>query len=93
MDIGTRAAVEPSQEQLIEVIAAALGSVLERDLGPVTGSTRLFDDIGMDSTNVLDLMMALEESLDLEFYTDDLELSHFATVGKLAEFIAGMLAA
>jgi acyl carrier protein len=36
---------------------------------------------------VLDLMLQLEESLGIEFDTDNLQLSHFESVRTLAAFV------
>ncbi|HEY6796340.1 MAG TPA: acyl carrier protein [Kineosporiaceae bacterium] len=74
-------------DQMVSVIATALSAVLERDLGEVTGSTRLFDEIGLDSTGLLDLLMHLEESLGIELAAEELELEHFATCDALAGFL------
>jgi acyl carrier protein len=72
---------------LHRVIAEALGGVLQRDLGDIGPETMLFDELGLDSTGVLDLMLKLEELLGIELDTDELEMGHFATVGNLARFL------
>ena len=72
---------------LHRVIAEALGGVLERDLGDIGPETMLFDELGLDSTGVLDLVLRLEELLGVGLDTDELEVDHFATVGNLAGFL------
>lgn len=74
-------------------IATALGSVLERDLGELAPETQLFDQLGLDSTGVLDLLLELEELLGVEIDTDSLEMNHFATVDSLGGFLIAELAA
>lgn len=76
---------------LHRVIAEALGGVLQRDLGGIGPETMLFDELGLDSTGVLDLMLQLEELLGIELDTDDLEMGHFATVSNLAGFLEAAL--
>jgi len=76
---------------LHRVIAEALGGVLERDLEDIGLETMLFDELGLDSTGVLDLMLRLEELLGVELDTDELEMGHFATVGNLAGFLEAAL--
>ncbi|MEU8180120.1 acyl carrier protein [Micromonospora sp. NPDC049044] len=80
-------AAQPSTDRVIDVVAEALSAVLERDIGEIDRDTKLFEEIGLDSTGVLDLMMYLEEALEMQFYTENLEMSHFLTVGALADFI------
>lgn len=57
------------------------------DLHRVIVETMLFDELGLDSTGVLDLTLRLEELLGVELDTDALEMGHFATVGKLVGFL------
>jgi len=74
--------------ELVTAVAAALSAVLERDVSDAREETALFHELGLDSTGVLDLLMLLEERLDLELDTDNLEMKHFSTVGSLADFLA-----
>lgn len=76
-----------NRDRAISAITKALTAILNRPLGPVTAETRLFDELGLDSTGALDLVMNLEEDLGIEFYTENLEFTHFATVGALADFV------
>ncbi|WP_446750374.1 acyl carrier protein [Streptomyces sp. AC1-42T] len=68
-------------------INESLGQVLNRDLEPGDDSPRLFDDLGLDSTSVLELLMRLEDELGIEFDTDSLEQHHFENVGTLADYV------
>ncbi|GAB7034761.1 phosphopantetheine-binding protein [Streptomyces sp. NPDC021749] len=81
------------QDRVIAAVTEALGDVLQRDLTGLATDTRLFDELGLDSTGVLDLLLALEELLDCEFDTENLEMSHFATAGSLADHLMGELRA
>lgn len=74
-------------ERIVDAIILALSRVLD-DLPELTESSRLFDEVGLDSTGVFELLMQLEELLDIEFDTDNLQMSHFASVRSLAEFVA-----
>lgn len=77
---------EPADETYRSVIRA-LAEVLRRDLSDVGPQTRLFEDLNLDSTSVLELLMAIEEELGVEFDADDLEQSHFATVESLTRYV------
>lgn len=75
------------RSQVVQAIVDALASVLDRSLPDVTESTRLFQDLDLDSTSVLGLLMALEDELDMEVDPESLEQGHLETVGTLTDFI------
>jgi acyl carrier protein len=68
-------------------IVRALSQVLNRDLPDVSAETRLFEDLNLDSTSVLDLLMVIEEDLGCEFDPDTLQQKHFATIGSLTDYV------
>ncbi|QBI52623.1 phosphopantetheine-binding protein [Streptomonospora litoralis] len=72
-------------------IIDALAQVLKQDPASLTAGTRLFDDLGLDSTTVLELLMRLEEELEVEFDTEGLEQHHFETVDTLTDFAVAQL--
>ncbi|KOU36276.1 acyl carrier protein [Streptomyces sp. WM6378] len=82
-----------AQDRTIATVREALADVLERELPDLGGDARLFDDYGLDSTGVLDLLMRLEEAFDVEFDTEELEMHHFATVRTLADYVAAAASA
>ena len=65
----------------------AVIAVLNRESVQVTEQTRLMDELGLDSTNVLELLMHLEDQLDTTIDSDTLEQHHFETVGTLADYV------
>jgi acyl carrier protein len=74
-------------ERVVDAVIRALTRVLGDGLPELTEDSRLFDEVGLDSTGVFELLMQLEELLDMEFDTDNLEMSHFASVRSLADFV------
>lgn len=70
-----------------ERVVEALSSVLGRELADVDDSTRLFDDLNLDSTSVLGMLMELEDKVGMEVDADELEPEHLETVGALTDFI------
>jgi len=68
-------------------ITVALSEVLQRDLDDVAEDTRLFEDLNLDSTTVIELLMALEDVLGILVDPDTLEPEHFTTVGALADYV------
>jgi acyl carrier protein len=81
--------VTAERERIVSAITSALATVLDYELPELTEDSRLFDQLGLDSTGVFELLMQLEESLDIEFDTDNLEMGHFESVRSLADFVAG----
>lgn len=77
--------------ELIAAITTAVARVLKRDPAGIEAGTRLFDDLGLDSTSVLELLMELEGELDVEFDADTLEQHHFATVESLAGYVQSQM--
>ncbi|WP_433331292.1 acyl carrier protein [Spirillospora sp. CA-294931] len=71
----------------VATIVGSLAESTQLDAATIGENSRLFDELGLDSTTVLGLLMAIEEELDIEFDTDTLEQRHFETVGTLATFV------
>jgi acyl carrier protein len=78
--------------ELTEALTAALNEVLKRDLPELTDQTRLFEDLHLDSTSILELLMAIEDTVGIEVDPESLDMSHFATFGSLAGYVSGRLA-
>ena len=76
-------AADPIQDAVV----SALSKVLNKELTGVTAQTRLFEDLSLDSTSVLELLMVIEEDLGIEFDADGLQQEHFATVGSLSGYV------
>lgn len=74
---------------LLEEIKGALAEVLNTEAREdIQLSTSLFDELYLDSTSVLELLMTLEDRIEgLEIDPDDLEPDVFDTVGSLAAYI------
>ncbi len=72
---------------VVSAVITALAQVLKREPDSIAEQTRLLDDLGLDSTNVLELLMNLEDQLGLEFDSDTLEQRHFESVDTLAGYI------
>jgi acyl carrier protein len=75
------------REEIVSVIADALERMFGRPLHSATSQTRLFEEVGLDSTRVLELLLELEDGLGIEFDADDLEQGHFQTLGTLADYV------
>ncbi|MGB2570918.1 acyl carrier protein [Micromonospora citrea] len=73
--------------RLAERTVRVLAGVVQRDPQTLHQDTRLFADLGMDSTNALELLMTLEDEFGFEFDPETLESRHLETVGSLTDYI------
>ena len=58
---------------------------LDVDEDKVTNDANITEDLGADSLDVVDLVMSIEESFDLEI--PDEEVENIKTVGDIVKFI------
>jgi len=68
-------------EKVKEIIAAQLGT----DEDSISMETSLVDDLGADSLDVVELIMAFEEEFDMEIA--DGEAENIKTVADIVEYI------
>ncbi len=83
--------MQPRQQvegDLTATLIAALSQLLNRDAATIDAGSRLFEDLGIDSTGVLELLMQLETELGVEFDAETLEPNDFETVGSLVAYVA-----
>src|SRR5690242_11409964 len=71
----------------VAAITGSLAKSMRLDAATIGENSRLFDELGLDSTTVLELLMTIEGELGMGFDTDILEQHHFETVGTLATFV------
>jgi acyl carrier protein len=77
---------------ILNHVRITLSTVLNRDVPELSEEARLFEDLALDSTSVIELLMSLEDTIDVEIDPDELEPEVFKTVGSLADFIAANFA-
>ncbi|MFD7450279.1 acyl carrier protein [Kitasatospora sp. NPDC059827] len=74
--------------KFVEAVRKGLSEVLDKDVSGADENVRLFDELGLDSSSALELLITIEEILDVQFDADELDMTHFETVGSLAGFVA-----
>lgn len=86
--------VEPADDRgrVLATVSAVLAKVLGRALPSLADETALIDDLGLDSTQVLELLMDLEEKLGVEFDFDVLEQDDIETLGSITNFALAAVA-
>ena len=68
-------------EKVKEIVAENLGA----DINTLTEETSFKDDIGADSLDLFEMVMALEEEYGKEIPTEDLE--KLTTIGEVVEYL------
>lgn len=71
-------------EKIKGIVAEALGA----EESTLTTETSFEEDLGVDSLDLFEMVMALEEEFDVEIPTDDLE--NMKTLGDVEEYIKNL---
>ncbi|MFJ1798403.1 MULTISPECIES: acyl carrier protein [unclassified Streptomyces] len=74
-------------QNVVTAIEAALSEVLEREVDGLTKDVRLFEDLHLDSTSVLEMLMALEDGIGIVVDPEDLDMDDFKSVGTLTDYV------
>ena len=80
------------RERVMESIYVVLPDVLAGDSGDsreFSEKTRLMEDLGLTSTTTLELMLGLEDALDIQIDVEEIQPDDLASLGTLADFVAG----
>jgi len=81
-----------NRTDLVTAILGCLQEVLKRPLPSAGEQTRLFEELHLDSTTTLELLMAVEEAVGVEFDMEALHMEDFQSVGTLADSVESILA-
>jgi acyl carrier protein len=71
------------EKRVKEIVAEQLG----RDVNEVTGESSFIDDLGADSLDIVELVMAMEDEFGIEIPDEDAE--KIKTVKDVVEYIKG----
>ena len=70
---------------VLDKIREILANQFEVDVDTITADTDIAEDLGADSLDVVDVLMSLEETFDVEI--PDEEIEKLTTVGALVAYI------
>lgn len=70
---------------MFERIQAIIADKLSIDESSVTMEASFIDDLNADSLDIVELIMALEDELDMEIPDEDVE--NFKTVGDVVNYV------
>jgi acyl carrier protein len=76
------ASVEEISERVKSIVAEQLGAAAD----DVTSKASLIEDLGADSLDIVELVMALEEEYEMEIPDEDAE--KIQTVGDIVNYIS-----
>ena len=69
----TAALTAEKRAAYLAAVREALAQVLNRDASDVTEEARLFDDLGLDSSSALEMLIVIEDELDMQFEVEGLD--------------------
>ncbi|QUH01519.1 acyl carrier protein [Saccharopolyspora erythraea] len=75
------------KHEVVSAVETALTEVLEREVSGLAAGDRLFEDLHLDSTSVLELLMALEDGIGIEIDPETLDMDDFQSVGTLTDYL------
>lgn len=70
---------------IFEKVSEILAEQLDAEAGSITADTKLVEDLGADSLDVVDLVMTLEDEFDMEIPDEDIE--NVRTVGDIVKYL------
>ncbi|MEG0238267.1 MAG: acyl carrier protein [Clostridium sp.] len=70
---------------MFEKIQEIIAEKLSVDASEITQEASFIDDLNADSLDIVELIMALEDELDMEIPDEDVE--GFKTVGDVVEYV------
>jgi acyl carrier protein len=84
----TQQTVSPSAEVLRQLKELIL-EVTQMKLNPdeISDNANLFNDCGLDSTSVVDLIVTIEQKFDISIDEDELDIKLFQNLSVLAAFV------
>ena len=77
------------RQKLITLIFKSLGDSCKNIV--ITDSTKLIDDLGFDSSTIMDLIVALEEEFNFEFSINDNLIEIMNTIYSLQNYIESVI--
>jgi acyl carrier protein len=75
------------RHEVVAALEVALKEVLERDIPQLSEETRFFEDLHLDSTSIMELLMELEDSIGFEVDPETLDMDDFKSVGSFTSFL------
>jgi acyl carrier protein len=78
-------------DSLVGQVRALVAEQLGVDSAELNSEANILEDLGADSLDVVELVMAIEETFDIEITDEDAE--SMRTLGDVEKYVAGCVAA
>lgn len=75
-----------TDQEIIKQINSSLAEEFEFDLGAMTPETTIFEDMGLDSLDVVDLVIVLETSFGMKIREEE-AIRKIRTLGDIHTFV------
>lgn len=75
-----------TDQEIIEKINSSLAEEFELDLGEMTPETTLYEDMGLDSLDVVDLVIVLETAFGMKIREEE-AIRSIRTLGDIHSFV------
>jgi acyl carrier protein len=76
------------RQRVVDSIGQLLPRVLKREIGELSESARLFDELGLSSATTLELLLELEENMEIQIDVEEIDQDDLESIGALASFVA-----
>ncbi|WP_269915544.1 acyl carrier protein [Acinetobacter sp. HY1485] len=76
-----------SEQDAMQALKNAVESVLHEKFPNFNMETKLFDDLRMDSVSMLETLIELEDSLNIDVNPEDLDIEDFLVVKSYVKFL------
>lgn len=80
-----------SRAQIVQGVAEVIGAVVSREIEVTNENASLFDDLNLDSTSILEVLLGLEDRFKIEVDPDELDVDSFRTIGSLTDYVQARL--
>ena len=77
-----------TDQEIVERINSSLAEEFEYDLGAMTPETTLFEDMGLDSLDIVDLVIVLESAFGMKVREEE-AIRQIRTLGDIHKFVIG----
>lgn len=78
---------EEIRDRILSILSSKERMSLQMDVSSITDETSLLTDLSLDSIQILELTVAIEEAFQLSLLSEELTLSLFNRLGDLVDHI------
>jgi len=76
-----------TRQSIVRNIGKVVSNVTAQEVGEFGETTRIFEDLNLDSVSILEMLVALEGEFGIEVDPDALQPQDLETVGSVADYV------